>query len=112
MQSFLRWVSYTNQKYEITHTADKSIIHYYKKTITFDWFFEINKCGHKKIDFGWSWSKWWSIWIGEVGGLTRVDNFILLIWISDVDKKFMNKRYLKKLIFINDWELVYVYLML
>ena len=121
LQSFSESTGRTNQKYKITYTADKSIIHYYEKTKTFDSFFEINKCGHETMNFEQNWSKCWLIWMKRVRKLKlkqklkekleqglkqELDlthelkiHFILLMWISDADRKFLNKKYLKKLIF-------------
>ena len=133
LQSFSKSTDRINQKYEITYTADKNIIHYYEETKTFDWFFEINKCGHKTMNFERNWSKCWSIWMKRIRKLKLKQklkqklrqeleqklklthelkiHFILLMWISDTDRKFLNKKYLKNLILMTE-NLKNVYLML
>ena len=118
LQSFSKSASHTNQKYEITYTVDQSFIHYYEKIKTFNWFLKINKCGHETMNFEWNWSKRWSIWMKRVRELEQElkqtlklklnlihelkIHFILVIWISDADQKFLNKRYLKELILMTE----------
>ena len=124
LQSFLKSTDRINWKYEITHTADKSIIYYYEETKTFDWFFKINKCSHETMNFERNWSKCESIWTERVRGLRLelelelkleldlmhelIIYFILLMWISDVDQKFLNKKSLKKLILMTENLITYI----
>ena len=126
LQSFLKSTSYINKKYEITHTVDKSIIHYYEKTKTFDWFFKINKRSHETMNVEKNWSKYESIWMKRIRELKLKlklkqklkqklklthelkIHFILLIWMSDANRKFLNKRYWKKLILMTENLFMYI----
>ena len=76
------------------------------------------------MNFEKNWSKCELIWMKRVENLKLIltlklklklnlmhkliIHFILLIWICDVDQKFLNKKYLKKLILMTENLIMYI----